>query len=207
MGEEEKKNRIKVLAYLAQGILPFEQWSCVFSNPKYGNEELGLICKAFSVWFPTMIDYISGRGKVQSVIEALESDEDCNVMISQCNKLEEYYKKILSTYSREEQVFLINRRNQNVHGELSQFRIEDIDIKHFSVATQKIIKERISAEDYQIIVNPFYSNLTKSEIELRNRLVTNNELYVEFAKYYERELIIDPYIIEMANDLGIGSDA
>jgi len=62
---------------LAQGVIPYEQWSSVFVDPKLSMWP-GLHAKAFSVWFPTMIDYLSGRAESTAIKNELRDRKvDC----------------------------------------------------------------------------------------------------------------------------------
>jgi len=201
MEKDAKKNRFRALAYLAQGILPFEQWSSVFSNPEL-HDRPGLVCKSFVVWFPTMVDYLMPSQEVSQSISELSKDSECEEVISLCCKLEEHYRNFLSNFSREEQIFINDRRLQNVHGVLSMFRLDKIHVKHYCKEDDEVVVEHIDSDKYHEMMKIFYPSMQEKEMELRNRLVTSN-IFKQFGIFYLDNLKIDPHIINLATKLGV----
>ncbi len=199
--ENLKTQKFQLLTYLGQGILPFEQWSGVFSNPQLDSMP-GLICKGYTVWFPTMIDYLNRPNDIDQAMNDLAGEKGADEAISLCLKLEKYYKEILSLFSREEQLFIIDRRLQNVHGVLSMFRSKKIKTRFYDSIKEKVIAEHIDRKDYRDIMNVFYPQMHKCEMNLRNRLVTT-ALFKEFGGFYLNYLKVDPYLIKIAVELGV----
>ena len=158
------------------------------------------------VWFPTMIDYLRPSPEVSQSISELSNDLECKDAISLCRKLEEHYKKFLSNFSREEQLFINDRRLQNVHGVLNIFRLEKIHVKHYCKEDNAVVVEHIESNKYHEIMRIFYPSMHEKEMELRNRLVSSN-IFKEFGIFYIDNLKIDPHVINLATNLGVyGND-
>lgn len=200
MNNNIKREKSFLIGYLGQGILPFGQWSCVFSNPEL-QEKTGLICKSFTVWFPTMLDFIKVPQELQTIIDK-DHDEKVEEVKSLILRLQEFYRYFLSLYSREEQIFIIDRRLQNVHGILSIFRLDKIHTKFFDADSGEIQIQHIDADEYHKIMRSFYPELQHNEMMLRNRLVTA-ERFAEFGEFYTSKLTFEPHLINLAKRLGV----
>lgn len=200
-----KPEKFCLMAYLAQGILPFEQWSCVFANPELSSRS-GLICKAFAVWFPTMLDFLRRPADVENAIGKLAESAEAQETLRLSEELAAYYKGLLSLYSREEQIFINDRRLQNVHGVLSIFRLDRIHVKHYSKDSDEVVVEHIGADEYHKIMKVYYPSMHSAELSLRNRLVTTDQ-FGEFGTFYTSKLKTEPHLIQIAMRLGVVADA
>jgi len=101
----DQRLKSECLGRLAFGILPTEQWACVFSNPKLMTLP-ELRCKAFSVWLPTLIDYIGeGWPEIQQFrAEAISRGLDCGDIFELGAQLAHHTISVLSLLSRDEQL-------------------------------------------------------------------------------------------------------
>jgi hypothetical protein len=196
-----KSEKFQLMAYLAQGILPFEQWSCVFANPELSSRP-GLICKAFAVWFPTMLDFLRRSADIENAIAKLSESAEAQEVLRLSRELEAYYKKLLSLYSREEQIFINDRRLQNVHGVLSTFRLDRIHVKHYGKDSDEVVVEHIEADEYHGIMKAYYPEMQSLELSLRDRLVATDQ-FREFGIFYTSELKAEPHLKEIAMRLGV----
>ncbi len=83
------------VALLLQGVVPYTNWSCAFANPKL-SEWPALQAKAFHVWFPTMLDYLSGRDESRVVMKELDLRKvPYEDVFDLSERLEQCFKKVL----------------------------------------------------------------------------------------------------------------
>jgi len=198
-----KPEKFRLMCYLAQGILPFEQWSCVFANPDVDSKP-GLICKAFAVWFPTMLDYLRRPEEVDATIRELSGDREADEAVQLSRTLGIFFKRLLTPFSREEQIFINDRRLQNVHGILSTFRLDRIHTKHYSADADEVLVEHMDADKYHEIMRNYYPQMQVHEMALRNKLVTT-DLFREFGLFYMNNLKTEPHLVGIATRLGVSS--
>jgi len=182
----DRRLKYESLTRLAQGVLPYNQWACVFANPELAAWP-NLQNKAFCVWFPTMIDYVrrvADLGKLHR--EAIKRALDCNDLFDLMGALHSRYRAILALYSREEQIFLVDRRNQNVHGSLSSINIYGQRVKWFDACMDTIRSEKLSPDDYSAVTTPLHRRMIAAERELRLRIIHSEEVVRLHQLYEER---------------------
>lgn len=201
VAENTKNKRYLLVQYLGTGILPFDQWCGVFANPEL-NSRPGLICKAFTVWFPTMLDYLNRPEEVNLCIAELVGDECVDEAANLCDELDRHYKNLLALFSREEQLFLVDRRLQNVHGKLSRFTTERIKTTYYDRDTDRRCVEWVEADDYHEVMRSYYPEMGKVTLHLRNRLVTS-ERFRMFGDFYKNEVKPDPHLFALGAKMGV----
>jgi len=183
-------------------VLPFEQWLPVFANNAFIDWP-GLRSKAFTVWFPTMIDFEKGVNERQALRrEAKKRNVDCRKIFRLADELTEQFKKVLSLFSRDEQFFIRDRRHQNLHGRLHIYIWDNQNIDWFDKTTGSIKKCSITADEYRKIMALFYSDMQKNTLALLNRLLNSNE-FKELLELYENKLVFQTKLAPLANELGI----
>jgi hypothetical protein len=198
--------RVKCYAFqlLVFGVLPFEQWVSVFANSAF-QAWPGLRCKAFAVWFPTMIDYLRNRTKRDSAKDELVRRKfDCLQLFDLADALDCSFEEVLKLYSRDDQIFVRDRRLQNVHGHLHIYSRDDHEVFWFDGQTRVTQKTKISADEYREILKKYYREMQKSELLLLDRL-TQSSAYTELYGLYCSRLRIPEYLIPLSREFGIGS--
>lgn len=198
---EELKTR--AIELLAQGIVPYTNWANVFANPKLADWP-GLQAKAFHVWFPTMLDYLSGRDESNAIKKELDSRKvQYENVFELSERLELCFRSILSMYTVEEQILIRDRRLQNVHGKLQINQFETHVIKVFE---DEVVKREFSAEEYRNLIMPFYRNLSHHSKEMIARLL-NAEVFRELTELFENQLQIDKHLMPLIEKLGVSAAA
>lgn len=187
------------VALLLQGVVPYTNWSSVFANPKL-SEWPALQAKAFHVWFPTMLDYLSGRDESRAVMKELDSRkvpyEDVFYL---SERLEQCFKNTLSMYSMDEQVFVWDRRLQNVHGKLQTDVYETHNVRVYNT---KLLNRELSAEEYRKILIPFYRDLTRHSKEFIARFL-GSKAFLELTDLFNDQLNIRTNLDLLIKKLGV----
>jgi hypothetical protein len=160
------------------------------------------VLKAVVVWFPTMLDYLRRPTDVENAIVALTTSGEAQEALRLSSGLMGFYKQMLSLYCREEQIFINDRRLQNVHGVLNTFRIGRLHVKHYKKDSDEVVVEHIQADEYHSIMNAYYPSMHSVELSLRERLV-NTELFREFGAFYTAKLKVEPHLVQIAAQLGV----
>jgi hypothetical protein len=189
----------RAVELLLQGVVPYTNWACVFANPKL-SEWPALQAKAFHVWFPTMHDYLSGRDDSRAIKKELDVRtvhyED---VFDLSEKLEKCFKTVLSMYSVEEQVFVWDRRLQNVHGKLQVNLYETHSIRVYDT---KILNRELSAEEYRRLLVPFYHDLSRHSKEFIGRLLGSG-VFSELTDLFNNQLDINKHLAALIKKLGV----
>lgn len=198
----DRRFKCEAFSLLAFGVLPFEQWGSVFSNPSFLHWP-GLCCKAFTVWFPTMIDYLKTKTQLEAYnTEISHRQINCSKLFNLIDELNEKYSRILSLYSRDEQLFIRDRRLQNVHGKLSQYSRNEISADCFEPETNTVQKSALSADEHRQIMAKFYPAMQKNELELLKRFL-QSPFFSDLDKLYSSRLRVNEFLMPLAEELGI----
>lgn len=175
-GVEDARLVMGAIGRLVMGLQPLTQWAPVFSNPDLMDRP-GLRSKAFTVWFPTTLDFLG-----QSVPELDQhKDElarrglDGHALFEITQEVTELIRALLSLFHKEEQLYLNDRRLQNVHGLVSQFFRPDVGVKWYRAEDQLVVREIMDDETYHEIMRTFYPTMQESTIGLLDRCVTSTE--------------------------------
>lgn len=191
---------------LAYGILPIEQWANVFANPNF-SEYPGLRAKAFSVWFTTMIDYIQGEDEARVVQKELSKrGVETAELFDLYGQLVDAFRSLLSIFSSEEQIFLRDRRLQNVHGRLQLNTYEEHDIPIYDASLSKIRRIQFTAAEYREMMQSFYSQLAEKSEGLLNRAIESQE-FTALTELYKQKLVIGEHFSSLLVRLDVQAAA
>ena len=194
--------KCQIFERLAYGVLPFEQWMPVFYNSKLVDWP-GLRCKAFTVWFPTTIDYLRGVQKRKDFEQEAQSRAiDLLKLPHLAGALETCFSDCLALYSRDEQIFLRDRRLQNVHGMLHLYVMEKQKIPFFDASTRSIAHSEVLAADYRAIMKAFGPDIHAKTLRLLNRL-SASEQFAKLLNLYLNELDFATKLWPLAEELGV----
>ncbi len=187
------------VALLLQGVVPYTNWSCVFANPKL-SEWPALQAKAFHVWFPTMHDYLLGRDESRAVRNELDSRKvPYEDVFDLSEQLEKRFLSVLSMYSVEEQVFVWDRRLQNVHGKL---QIDVLEVHRVKVFDGKVLNREFPAQEYRKILIPYYRDLPRHSKEFIERFLRSNA-FPELTELFNNQLNISNNLAALVKRLGV----
>jgi hypothetical protein len=175
-GYEDQRIMMETFGRLAMGVQTFSQWAPVFANPELFHLP-GLRCKAFTVWFPTMIDFV---GEAVPQIwqlgeEAHQRGLDDHGLLDLARTVERYTRDLLSLFTKEEQLYLYDRRLQNAHGLVSQFYRPMLGVRWFNAEDGIVYRQKIIDEEYLSIMKLFYPTMQQSTLALVDRCIGSDE--------------------------------
>jgi hypothetical protein len=198
--------KARAVELLAHGVVPFEQWANVFANPNFASWP-GLKAKAFSVWFPTMVDFLEGRGELTAIEAELSVRRiDIEPVPDLCRQLGDAFKRVLTLFSSEEQAFLRDRRLQNVHGRLQLSTYEVHDFVIFNSGTQELDRLRLTPAEYRAIMVKFYPDIQRISTSLIERLI-GSEAFESLTTVYVGKLRFRDHFVPLIETLGISAAA
>ncbi len=102
-------------------------------------------------------------------------------------------------YSVEEQVFVWDRRLQNVHGKL---QVDVYETHNVRVYNAKLLNCELSAEEYRRILIPFYRDLPRHSKESIERLLGSNA-FSELTDLFNNQLNISNNLAMLIKRLGV----
>lgn len=204
-GMEDQRLLMESLGRLAMGVQPLSQWAPVFSNPKLMHLP-GLRCKAFTVWFPTMLEFVGqGVGELAQLRnEVEERDLDHEGLFDVADEAERGIRGVLSLYTKEAQLFINDRRLQNVHGIVSQFFRPTVGVKWYDADDRVVYRDRMPDDQYHEIMRAFYADIQGSTLALLERCVTREE-WVELGQLAQGQASIED-LTHLADRLGVGTE-
>ncbi|MBU1146556.1 hypothetical protein KKD80_03360 [Patescibacteria group bacterium] len=176
---------------LAIATIPMENWFAVFFDKKDRAmmNRPGLRRKTFYIWFPTMIDFLKDKSE-KRIKDLYDEIHKRKIKISKIEKytfdLIDFFKKILSLYSEQEQLFLYDRRLQNVHGFLDIY-FDGWNLRWFDIKHNKIDSKFFKPNDYKKIIVPLYKDMQNKSERLLERFVKSAE-GEGLKKFYENKL-------------------
>ena len=175
---------------LGFGAIPIENWGCFFAPGimVYPHDE-ALANRAFSIWFPTILDFIDGESEMKRVCDEAKRR---NISIDRIGELAEKLgaklRAVARMLSREEQIFLRDQRLQNVHGSLEYFLAAVPSVKWYDAAKDIIVVEQIPEEVlHYSILKPFNADKHASKATLRTR-VTSSAEWIDVFDLWRTEL-------------------
>lgn len=182
-----KKDAFQILAI---ATIPIENWFAVFFDKKDRamSNRPGLRCKAFYIWFSTMIDFLNEKN---TYVDWLYNEIRIKkIKISKIEKytfgLIDFFKSILSLYSRKEQLFLYDRRLQNAHGFLSIY-FDGRSLRWFDQKHNRVEKRFFKPNYYRKILVPLYKDMQNQSEMLLERFVNSTE-GKNLKKFYKNKL-------------------
>lgn len=202
----EPELKARAVELLAHGVLPFEQWAHVFANPDLSRWP-GLKAKAFSVWFPTMVDFLEGSGE-RGAIEAELIARGVNIEpVPELSRLlSDAFRSVLNLYSTDEQAFLRDRRLQNVHGRLQLSTYEVHDFAVFDPQTQDMARLRLTSAEYRALMFRFYPDMQNISASLIERLI-HSEAFALLSALYVGRLRLQEHFVPLIERLGVSASA
>jgi hypothetical protein len=196
--------KCRAVELLAIGVIPFEQWANVFANPQFLSLN-GLRAKAFAVWFSTMADFLKGEADWTALRNELDKrSEPYADAFERIFALAEHFRLVLTLYSIDDQIFLRDRRLQNVHGRLHIYAQDEHEIPIFDLAVRKVIKIDKSASEYREIMGRYYPRLGERSKELIDRLLSSRE-FADLTAYYKAKLEVATNLAPLIDALGVGA--
>ena len=186
----DKNLVVYALSRLGFGATPIENWGYCFAPEIVGHfSDINLANRAFSIWFPTILDFIASEPEIKR-LHVAASDRGVNIdsIALLAYELAVRLRAIAELLSREEQIFIRDCRLQNVHGSLEYFVSEMPGVKWYSAIANQVVSEQIPEADlHYIILKPFNADRSESQAILRNR-VTSSLAWAQLFKFWANNL-------------------
>jgi len=192
--------KYQIYRRLCHGVVPFENWASVFAARELESWR-AIQAKAFCVWFPTMLDYLVheadfGKLRAEAQRRSLECEEVLEVL-GLADALSSCYKRVLGLYSREEQVFLWDRRVQLVHGNVYFGEGHFQRVHWYDASNDRTVSEKLSPDQYRETLGCLAPDFLARGVEMLDRF----QCSVEFRDLLD--LFVNRLEVRRRHDLGM----
>ncbi|WP_111638434.1 hypothetical protein [Marinomonas shanghaiensis] len=176
MGDKQKLIN-KIYEVVNGNYMCIRNWGVYLVNDDFKGEP-ELRNKIGVIWFCSLFDTaMADAWDLPKYIKEAESNgwtklaENTKNIMNLCKLSTELFEKL----TREEQIFLTDMRNQLVHGAFNNRHEDRVSIKYF--ISGKLKSEKISKEDYALIVSSFYQkgNLDVTLKEILDRILKDRK--------------------------------
>jgi hypothetical protein len=183
---EQNRTITKVLTLFSDSINVYKNWGFYLFNENF-NTEIELRNRIGTIIIASLFDLLD----VDIRIESYQKEAHINGLVHlnrYCNQAKEYIhsvKEVLQQYTKEEQIFIINLRNQFVHSHLSGRNNNKITIKYIENNIYK--KEEISIDLYHAMLEPYFlGNIDHTQQDFLNRWlnISNSTFAHRFKQKY-----------------------
>ncbi len=127
----------------------------LFSNEF--DDEPELRNKIGVIWLVSLLDSLEGEKRALEDYESEAIRRGLSHLVDICKQASRFFRiveEVLSLYSKEEQIFLNDLRNQFVHSWLARRHVNEFQITYFNGTA--MVRERITQEYFNSVVQPFY---------------------------------------------------
>ncbi len=131
-------------------------WGFYLFSPEF-DDEVALRNRIGVVWLTSLLDSLEGELRSLETYRQMANDRGLPYLLEVCDQASlfmECVKEMSRRYSREEQIFLADMRDQLVHSWLARRHATQFQIKYFD--GQSIVKERVTPTEHANIIRPFY---------------------------------------------------
>ncbi len=131
-------------------------WGFYLFHPDF-DDELALRNRIGVIWLTSLLDSLEGELRSLETYRQMANDRGLPHLLEVCDQASlfmECVKEILRRYSRGQQIFLADMRDQLVHSWLARRHAAQFHIKYFD--GQSIVKERLTPAEHANIIRPFY---------------------------------------------------
>jgi len=133
-------------------------WGIYFVDEKF-DDEPELRNKLGIIWLASLFDSLEGELRVLEKYRAAATELNQPVLVELCTKAREFMntvREVLGLYSREEQLFVRDLRDQWVHSWLARRHNESFDIKFYDGT--RVVRENVTRDSYYAAIRPFFDN-------------------------------------------------
>ncbi len=125
-------------------------------SPEFDNEQ-ELRTRVGVIWLCSLLDSVEGERRSVASYRKKATERGLTHLVPFCDQAERFVKtveEILSRYSRDEQLFISDFRDQIVHSWLGRRHMDHFRVRHFD--GKNIVREELGMMDHAAIVRPFY---------------------------------------------------
>lgn len=149
---EAKSLAAKIIGLVEDGHTMANNWGFYLFSGELDSEPQ-LRNKITVVMISGLFDTLEAESRVIDVYKAEAEKKGYANMVAWCESAREWcvaVQEVLSLFSKDEQLFIQDMRDQLVHGWLNKTHRERFPVKYFN--GEAIVKEEVDREDYQDII-------------------------------------------------------
>lgn len=153
-----KALRNGLFALFSDNATCISTWGIYFLDEKF-DDEPELRNKLGIIWLASLFDSLEGESRVLEKYRAAATELNQPVLVALCTKAREFMdtvREVLCLYSREEQLFVRDLRDQWVHSWLARRHNESFDIKFYDGT--RVVKENVTRDSYYAAIRPLFEN-------------------------------------------------
>jgi len=143
---------------LVGNLSTIECWGFYLFDSEFDSEP-ELRNKIGVIWFCSLIDSIEAQSRFLPQIAREAEEQGFDSLVENSKQLQNFCTLIaefLGKFSREEQIFLNNLRNQWVHSYFAMRHREKILVKY--CAKGELLTEELTSAEYSEVTRPFFEN-------------------------------------------------
>lgn len=145
-----------LFAIFSDNLNCIKGWGFYMFSPEFDNEQ-ELRTRVGVIWLCSLLDSVEGERRSLASYRKKATERGLNSLLPFCDQAERFVKtveEILSRYSRDEQLFISDFRDQVVHSWLGRRHMDRFRVRHFDGKT--IVREELELMAHADIVRPFY---------------------------------------------------
>lgn len=202
----EKQIANFIFAFFSDNLCYISNWGFYLFDQEF-DKEVELRNKISAVWICSLLDTIDGKERIYDDLRARASQFENKYLIQYCDHIEslsEAVKDVLNLYSKEEQLFVFDFRDQLVHSWRWKVHQPDFWVTYF--ADDKIKKEKQEFDDYHASIRSFYeAGIDNSMKQIVERFKNSPTRYWAAIRELQKPGIMDK--IHKEKFMGIDSAA
>lgn len=145
-----------LLTLFSDNVNCITNWGFYLLDPQFANEP-ELRNKVGTIWLISLLDSIEGETRAAALYRSAANEQGLAHLVSVADQLDRFFaciREVLCLFSREEQIFLRDFRDQLVHSWLARRHAPSTAVKIFLNGELKV--ERIDRSAFGTLVRPFY---------------------------------------------------
>ncbi len=145
-----------IFALFSDNVICITTWSAYLFDSKF-DDEPELRYKIGVIWLASLLDSLEGELRTLDKYKKEANSMNQPNLIALCNNASDFFstvREVLSLYNREEQLYILDSRDQFVHSWLSKRHNEKFKVKY--VSQGMIITEEVTRVKYYEDLEPFF---------------------------------------------------
>jgi len=173
---------------IVSNINCLNNWGIYLFNPDFDNEP-ELRNKIGTIWLCSQLDtYEAHHRHIPEVVQEAKKN-NWPSLIHNAKQIRHFCYaagEVLNKFSREEQIFLVDFRNQLVHSYLRGRHSQAIKVKYYS--NGQLMTESLSWKEYSDITKQFYEKAPLDEVlaQIIKKALDPNLHYWQLVNYFDK---------------------
>lgn len=195
---EIKDLRNGIFALFSDNLTCIKAWGVYLTDSKF-DDEPELRNKLSVIWLASLFDSLEGEARVLQKYKKAAQDFDQPKLIALCDIVTDFMdiiREVLILYSREEQLFIRDLRDQWVHSWLARRHNESFAIKYYNGTN--VVMETVTRVAYYDSIRPFFEHpggIDASLIPLIERILKNPLRYWNAVKQLNQQITLIHQVI------------